>query len=103
MNAEKANALARISRMARISEPAWGAAHAARRALGRDGARAGLLGFVLRALVPASFSEGVVLSSAGSAASSLLITAPVYPPDLEEKATQTVLEQAKVLCAEVSG
>ena len=27
-------------------------------------------------------------------------TAEVYPPDKQEKATQTVLEQAKLLCAE---
>jgi type I restriction enzyme R subunit len=26
-----------------------------------------------------------------------------YPPDLQEKATQTVLEQAKVLCADIAG
>ena len=26
-----------------------------------------------------------------------------YPPDKQEKATQTVLEQAKLLCAEWSG
>ena len=26
-----------------------------------------------------------------------------YPPDFQEKATQTVLEQAKVLCADIAG